>query len=117
MKRLITKVLVNSAIVFLAGLTVTPLWWMLVASISPTGEALSGTATWFPRTWTLEHYRKLFQTAHVARFIGNSFFISSTITALALLVNGMAGYAFAKLFVVTDAFKTVSPAKLSIARI
>lgn len=89
--------LLHAAILVVAMITLVPLWWMVVASFSPEGEGLTADWHWLPRRWTLEHYLGLFQRAHMARFLLNSLFVSTAITGLALLVNGMAGYAFAKL--------------------
>lgn len=78
-------------------LTVAPLLWMLSASLMPTGEA----SVYPPRLWpsrvTFEHYTALFQRLHLARYFLNSLVIASAITAISLLVNSLAGYAFAKL--------------------
>jgi multiple sugar transport system permease protein len=50
-----------------------------------------------PRALTLEHYRALFTRLDLARHLATSAFLAATTTVLALAVNSMAGYAFAKL--------------------
>jgi multiple sugar transport system permease protein len=78
-------------------LTLAPLLWMVSASLMPAGEA----SVYPPRLWpsrpTFEHYAALFARLHLARYFLNSLLIASAITAISLLVNSMAGYAFAKL--------------------
>jgi multiple sugar transport system permease protein len=80
-----------------ALLTLMPLWWMLAASFMPTGEA----NTFPPRLWpsrvTGEHYADLFTRLNLARYAANSFIIATATTAISVLLNSMAGYAFAKL--------------------
>jgi multiple sugar transport system permease protein len=50
-----------------------------------------------PSEPTLEHYRTLFERMELGRQLLNSVIVASITTGLAVLVNGMAGYAFAKL--------------------
>ncbi len=97
MNKWIRTISIHSAIVLSCVLTLIPLWWMFVASVSPSGDALKETATWYPQSWTWEHYAKLFRTADIARYFRNSLIVASSVTMLSLFVNGMAGYAFAKL--------------------
>lgn len=96
MSKILSQIAVNLVLVLLALLTLIPLWWMFVASVSPSGDALTETATWFPRSWTWEHYHKLFHKADIGRHFCNSVIVAASVTALSLVVNGMAGYAFAK---------------------
>ncbi|MEP0774616.1 MAG: carbohydrate ABC transporter permease, partial [Acidobacteriota bacterium] len=46
---------------------------------------------------TLGHYRDLFTRLEVGRYFRNSLVLSLAVTGLSLLLNSMAGYAFAKL--------------------
>jgi len=80
-----------------ALLTVLPLWWMLVASLMPSGEANSFPPRLWPSRPTLEHYAALFERLNVARYAANSLLVATATTAISLLLNSMAGYAFAKL--------------------
>ena len=97
MKRFLIATTVNVITALLALLTLVPLWWMLTASLSPTGQALADDPRLIPRSIELTHYRELFGRLNVMRFLANSLLVSTAVTALALLVNSMAGYAFAKL--------------------
>jgi multiple sugar transport system permease protein len=51
----------------------------------------------FPAEVTFEHYRSVFTTLNMRRYLLNSALIAVTATAVSLVVNSMAGYAFAKL--------------------
>jgi multiple sugar transport system permease protein len=97
MRERIAQALLYAALLFGAALTLTPLVWMVSASLMPTGQASTYPPPFLPREVTLEHYRALFSRLNVARYFLNSGFLAVTVTALALLVNSMAGYAFAKL--------------------
>ena len=85
--------------VLLAGavLTALPLWWMLVASFMPTGEASSLPPRLWPSVPTLAQYHALFARLDLARAAANSLLVASLSTGFAVLLNSMAGYAFAKL--------------------
>ncbi|MGH7571100.1 MAG: carbohydrate ABC transporter permease [Gemmatimonadota bacterium] len=78
-------------------LALTPLLWMVSASFMPTGEANSYPPSLLPSGATLEHYRDLFTRLDLGRYFLNSAFLATAVTLISLLVNSMAGYAFAKL--------------------
>lgn len=80
----------------LAAFAMLPLVWMVSASLMPTGEATAAPHL-LPSTVTLEHYRTLFTRLHLARAALNSTMLATAVTAISLLVNSLAGYAFAKL--------------------
>jgi multiple sugar transport system permease protein len=89
--------LVNGALAVLAALSLAPLVWMLSVSFMPMGEASRFPPPLLPDAATLDNYRTLFARTDAARNFANSLFIAGSITVLSLLVNAMAGYAFAKL--------------------
>jgi len=89
--------LLHLALVAFAVLTLIPLVWMVSASLMPPGEAVTFPPRLLPRTVTFEHYRALFERLDLARHLGNSLFVAVFTTVLSLLINGAAGYAFAKL--------------------
>jgi len=95
MRRPVATLLVQAALIASAALTLLPLAWMVSLSLMPTGEA--STARLLPSAPTLEHYRTLFTRLDVARYAWNSALLATVVTAISLLVNAMAGYAFAKL--------------------
>jgi multiple sugar transport system permease protein len=78
-------------------LTLVPLLWMVAASLLPAGAAAGLPWRFDAGTLTLEHYRTLFGRLHLARATANSGLLATAITAVGLLLNSMAGYAFAKL--------------------
>jgi multiple sugar transport system permease protein len=80
-----------------AFLTLTPLLWMLSASLMPAGEATALPPRFLPSSPTLEHYRALFTRLHLGRSVANTVLLAAAVTAVSLLFNSLAGYAFAKL--------------------
>ena len=91
------RVLLYAALLAGAALALLPMVWMISASLMRPGEAMSYPPRLFPAEPTLEHYRSVFTTLNMRRYLFNSALIAFTATAVSLLVNSMAGYAFAKL--------------------
>lgn len=91
------SIAVNAALVAVAVLTMLPLAWMVSASFMPAGEAQDLPPRLLPSSPTLAHYRALFTRLDVAQYFANSLLIAASVTGISLVVNGMAGYAFAKL--------------------
>jgi multiple sugar transport system permease protein len=86
----------HALMILIAGVTLAPLLWMVSASFMPTGQASTFPPPFFPKTFTFEHYLSLFTRQNLARYLFNSAFLAISITVLSLLINSMAGYAFAK---------------------
>ena len=97
MRRPLRALLVNGALWALALLTAMPLLWMVSASLMPTGEAQSLPPRLLPSQPTLAHYTDLFSRLRLGRSLGNTLLLATLITAVSLLCNSMAGFAFAKL--------------------
>jgi len=91
-----TRIFLYLALVITAGVTLAPLLWMLSASFMPRGEASVFPPPLIPVTFTLEHYIDLFTRGNLARYLFNSAFLSVCVTIISLVINSMAGYAFAK---------------------
>ena len=91
------KFVINALLVLTALLTVAPLLWMISASLMPAGEATIVPPRLVPSSPTITHYRELFTRMNFGRSFANSMIVAGAITLLSLLLNSMAGYAFAKL--------------------
>lgn len=77
-------------------LTIFPFVWMVSASFMHTGEASTFPPKFFPRELTFEQYRLLFQRLNVGRYFFNSVVLAVGVALVSLLVNSLAGFAFAK---------------------
>ncbi|MFI5370716.1 MAG: carbohydrate ABC transporter permease [Candidatus Eisenbacteria bacterium] len=97
MKRPALSLALHALLAAGALLTLAPLLWMVSASLMPSGDANSFPPRLLPRVVTFAHYADLFTRLALARYFANSLVIASSATAVSLLVNSMAGYAFAKL--------------------
>jgi len=92
----VTKVLLYGVLIIIAGVTLAPLVWMVSASFMPMGQASTFPPPLVPKEVTLEHYTSLFTRLNLARYLFNSAFLSLAVTLVSLVINSMAGYAFAK---------------------
>jgi multiple sugar transport system permease protein len=90
-------VLVNSALATVAAFALSPLLWMVSVSFMQPGAASSYPPPLLPADPTLANYRQLFASAGMGGYLLNSAVIACSLTAISVLFNVMAGYAFAKL--------------------
>jgi multiple sugar transport system permease protein len=97
MRKTLISLLLHLGLIVSAVLTILPLVWMVLASLMPSGEANTEPPPFFPSHITFEHYRELFVRLNLGRVLFNSALLAVTVTVLSVLLNAMAGYAFAKL--------------------
>jgi trehalose/maltose transport system permease protein len=84
---------IGNTIVILAA--AVPVLW--IASLSFKDPSTITEGTFFPRKWTLQNYRGIFDTSLFTRALLNSVGIALIATALAVVVGSMAAYAVARL--------------------
>jgi multiple sugar transport system permease protein len=92
-----TKVLLYVLLIVGAIMAMLPMVWMVSASLMPSGEASTYPPHFFPSKPTLDHYRDLFVRLNLGRNLLNSAFVAFVVTFVSLLINSLAGYAFAKM--------------------
>ena len=93
----IAQAIINGLLLGLAVLSLAPLLWMLSVSLMQPGEASHFPPPLLPAAAALDNYRELFLRAGMGRYLFNSLAIATLTTLLSLLLNTLAGYAFAKL--------------------
>ena len=76
--------------------TAFPLYWMTAVSLMPAGSVNTLPLPLIPDSITLEHYLELFGRHGMGRYLLNSMLLASVVTLFSVVVNSMAGYAFAK---------------------
>ena len=77
--------------------TLFPMFWMFQTSLTPEEDISTFPPRLIPSRLTLENFKTLFESSLIWKWIGNSVFISVSVTFLSILVCSMAAYAFAKL--------------------
>lgn len=96
LRKSVPIMLLHLAMLFGLVLTLLPFWWMVMASFMPNGEASTFPPRFWPSQWSLGQYQTLYERLQIGRFFLNSLILASGVTLVSLLVNSMAGYAFAK---------------------
>lgn len=92
-------VLTYIGLLFLLVLTLAPVVYMFSQAFSPESETLSWPIHWIPHNPTVGNFQRIFTdpTLPVFRWLLNSFFVSTSITALVLFVCSLTAYAYARL--------------------
>lgn len=86
-----------------AALMAAPIYYLVIGSLKPSDEVLNGFAGFLPVNLSFDNYAGAFAalnseaTGYFWQFFLNSFIITSVIVVGGLIVNSMAGYAFARL--------------------
>ena len=97
MKRAVPSFTLHILLALGVLITLAPLLWMLSASFMHAGEANIFPPRLVPQHPSFENYLALFTRLDLARHLMNSMIVAVGATLVSVLVNGMAGYAFAKL--------------------
>lgn len=79
----------------LALMTLFPLLWMVSIAFKPAAESFSSDL--IPQSPTLDNFIYVLTGVPFIRYMLNSFFVSATVTIVALFFHTMAGYALARL--------------------
>lgn len=94
-KDIIVGIPIFLLLVFLALLVLVPVIWMTFSAFKTEREILSWPPTFIPKTYTVENFIDVQNRIPIMRYIINSIIYAGGTTALALIVNSMAGYAYA----------------------
>jgi ABC-type glycerol-3-phosphate transport system permease component len=80
----------------LLGALLFPIYWMLVASVTPEARLFDGRPV-FPATITFDHYRALFDARDFLIPIRNSLIVAALTTAVVVPVAALCAYALARM--------------------
>ena len=98
-KDILKRVLFYGGNAIVALIFVSPLLWMIAASLKPEAQIfsdMSNIRTFWPTAATLGNYVEVFTRVNMMKFILNSLFYVFVIVILDLAVNSVCGYALAK---------------------
>lgn len=90
------EVLLYAGALLALGITIIPFVWMLLSSVKPEAEILVIPPKWIPSTIIWDHFRELFVRLDILKNLTNSAIVTVSITIATIIVNAMAGFAFAK---------------------
>jgi len=86
-----------ACIAFFVALIGLPFWWVVSGSVKVPQEIIARTPTMVPHSFTLQHYRKLFEASDYPVYLVNSLIVAASSTALTLVLAIPAAYAFFRL--------------------
>lgn len=78
-------------------LSLLPFGYVISTSFKSTMSLFAYPPDWLPNDPTLDNYRNLLNRYPFWRWLFNSFVVAGSVTAIKLVVDSMAGYAFAKM--------------------
>jgi multiple sugar transport system permease protein len=96
---------IHVAAAVMALVILAPFAWLVISSVSPSGELLATHTHWIPQDPTLSRYRQIISSAPggdnvAANFrlaMANSLIVATATTVVSLVVGTLGGYAFARL--------------------
>lgn len=102
MNKRISRIIYYICATILAVMFIFPLVWMVASSMKPEKEVFEQLGTlqsFFPSfdvsNW-FQPYIEISQRFNLFRYVGNSIFYATCVTVGSVMINAMAGYAFAK---------------------
>lgn len=98
-RKLIQRILSYALLVFFALLFMLPLLWMLSTSLKPSAEWFTREIRWIPRNLTFDNYTRILNNPQtpVGRWFINSIGVATAATALTLVIDALAAYAYARM--------------------
>lgn len=82
-------------LVILALLVLVPIIWMTLSAFKPEKEIISWPPTFVPQSLTVDNFVDVQDRINILRYMLNSVIYAGGTTFLAVIVNSMAGYAYA----------------------
>lgn len=95
-KRSLIRIPIFIVLVFLALVMLVPICWIFLSAFKVNSEIISYPPTFFVKTFTLENFHKLFQRIDMWKYIYNSAVYAIGTTIPSMIINCLAGYAFAR---------------------
>lgn len=92
----ISKIIIIFVLVFLAFCMLVPIIWMILGAFKQDSEIISYPPTFFVHNFTIDNFKKLFMRIDMWNYIKNSAIYAIGTTVPSLVVNCLAGYAFAR---------------------
>lgn len=89
------KICVYILLIILALAVLVPMIWLALSAFKPEKEIISWPPTFIPKIFTFENFSEVQDRIDIARYFLNSVIYAGGTTALAVLVNSLAGYAYA----------------------
>lgn len=90
-------VMTYAVLIVAALIAIVPFLYVISTSFKETRTLFSYPPKWIPDDPTAVNYRKLIEEHPFERWLFNSFFVATVVTVIKVVIDSMAGYAFAKM--------------------
>jgi multiple sugar transport system permease protein len=100
MRKRLINALIHAGLLLLALAFIAPILLMVIGSLKPDAQVLieaGSLKAFFPDAISLQNYRDVFARVDFGHYLFNSLLINTSIVAIGLVVNPLAGYAFARM--------------------
>lgn len=94
-KHIALKIPIELVLAILVFLVLIPVVWMILSTFKQEKEIISWPPTFIPESFTLLNFADVQDRINIVQYINNSVIYAGATTALAVVVNCMAGYAYA----------------------
>jgi multiple sugar transport system permease protein len=94
---LLGRILLYVTVVFVALITIFPIYWMLVSTFQPSQYTLHYPPPLFPKEITFYQFAELFANHPIARWLRNSFLIAAMAMLLCTALSVLGAYALSSL--------------------
>ncbi len=98
-RKLAGRIAIYALLILLAVIILLPILWMFSTSLKPKAQLFEPVIHWIPVTPTLLNYQMLLgnPSLPIGRWFLNSLLVGASVTILILVIDSMAGYAYARL--------------------
>jgi ABC-type glycerol-3-phosphate transport system permease component len=89
--------IIYAVLIVAAVIAIVPFVFVVSTSLKETIALFSYPPEWLPKNPTFANYRTLLDEYAFGRWLFNSFFVAGSVTIIKVIIDSMAGYAFAKM--------------------
>lgn len=90
------QVFLHLALIIICLMFVIPFSWMLLSSFKPTSEIIRIPPTFFPKNFTMNNYKTVFERLNFLRYFLNSLVVAGSITLISMFGSSLAAFVFSK---------------------
>jgi len=95
-KELAGQALSHLVMILIALAFIVPFLWMLLSSFKTTTEIIKIPPSFFPKKFTINSYKMIFERLDFLRYFLNSVLIAGAITVFSMFASSIAGFVFSK---------------------
>jgi putative aldouronate transport system permease protein len=98
------NIFINSIMVLICFLALYPVWYTIIISFNNSADSMRGGIYWWPREFSLESYKTVFQDKTIAQAFVVTILRTLIGTVTSVLFTSMVGYAFSKKHIMFNKF-------------